>query len=542
MNIGPHYQTEEFRLNYKRNKDLADQLKTDCRKASQCGNEKHLERYLRLHKFMVNDRITHLLDIGSPFLELSQLAGLNLYAKPRAPTDVGAPNEHEECRRGGIVTGIGLVNKVLCMVIANDATVKGGSYYPITVKKHLRAQQIAIENHLPIIYLVDSAGANLLLQADIFPDDSHFGKIFYNQAKISAMKIPQMAVVLGMCTAGGAYIPCMCDETIIVKGNGTIFLGGPALVQAATGEEVDAQSLGGADVHCRESGVADYFAESELEALSLARRVAHRWKRHSEPLWCQDGHCSLPFHEPLYPPEQIYGILSETKSHGVKPFDVRGILSCLLDSGALTEFKRGYDENLVCGFGSIYGTQIGVIANNGVIFSKSAVKAAHFIQLCCSRGTPILFVQNVSGFMIGKEYEREGIAKAGAKMVHAVSTSSVPKITLIIGGSYGAGNYAMCGRAFQPRFLFSWPGSRTAVMSGKHANDVMCRVSNFDATKFAENITEKYDRESHCYYGSARLWDDGIIDPVDTREVLGLAFKICLNAPITETKHGIFRM
>ncbi|KNH06582.1 carboxyl transferase domain protein [Perkinsela sp. CCAP 1560/4] len=536
------HNSTSFHENFERSTQLVADLKKRCLHAASPPKTPAFEKYCSAGKLPVDHRISSVLDNGSAFLELSQLAGLDMYEKVSHRAEDKTVNcGYDDCRRGGIVTGIGTVMGSLCVIIANDATVKGGAYYPITVKKHLRAQRIAMDNRIPVMYLVDSAGANLLMQAEIFPDECHFGKIFHNQARMSAMKIPQLAVVLGSCTAGGAYIPCMCDETIIVRRNGTIFLGGPALVAAATGEVVDAQSLGGADVHCRVSGVADHYAEDEASALELAREIAGRWgntpRQTSPPM-------DLEEIRPRYRSDRIYGILPPLTTAIAKPFDVREILACLLDKSEFTEFKPLYDENLVCGFGALYGNPVAIIANNGVLLSESARKGAHFIQLCCARKRPILFIQNITGFMIGKKYEQEGIAKHGAMMVHAVANAAVPKITLIIGGSYGAGNYAMCGRAFHARFVFSWPGSRTAVMSGQHASDVMCRIARkqVETSSYKQEIIKKYDTESHYYYSSARLWDDGVIDPAETREILGLALAACLHAPIEDTVNGVMRM
>ena len=526
-------QSETYRQNFARNKKLVADLRETCQIASTCTSDTLLRKNHKAKKLLVDDRIAMLLDPGSPFLELSQLAGLHLYER-----EGEEGKSFEECRRGGIVTGIGIVNKMLCMVIANDPTVRGGVYFPITVKKHIRAQCIALENKLPVVHLVDSAGANLLFQEDIFPDDSHFGKIFFNQAAMSARGIPQLAVVLGMCTAGGAYIPCMSDETIMVRANSTIFLGGPALVHAATGDVVDAQNLGGADVHCAQSGVADYYAESEAVALRMARSIISRWD--TSKTMCMTRQAN---NAPLYAPEHIYGLIPDMSSGLIGNLDVRAVIACLLDRSIFLEFKKRFDENIVCGFGSIHGHEVGIIMNNGVLLSSSALKATHFIQLCCARKRPILFFQNVAGFMIGRAQEREGIAKHGAKMVHAVSTASVPKITVVIGGSYGAGNYAMCGRAFGPRFMFMWPDARIAVMSGEHAGKVMTGITKSKApSDFANKIGKMYENKSHAYYGSARLWDDGVIDPAQTRDILGMALAVCTNVPVEETKHGIFRM
>ncbi|CBK20315.2 uncharacterized protein [Blastocystis hominis] len=478
------------------------------------------------------ERIGSLLDIGSPFLELSSLAGEGLYK--------------EEVASGGIVTGIGQIHGHQCMIVANDATVKGGTYYPITVKKHLRAQEIAEQNNLPCIYMVDSGGANLPTQADVFPDRDHFGRIFYNQATMSAKKIPQISIVFGSCTAGGAYVPCMSDQTIMVRGNGTIFLGGPPLVKAATGEEISAQDLGGADVHSRLSGVTDYVADSEREACDLCREIIQ--------------HCNLkpsaafsetPAEEPLFDCAEIAGIIpKDTK----KSFDVRELIARIVDGSRFLEFKKEFGPTMVTGFASLYNMPLGIVANNGILFSESTLKAVHFIELCSQRKIPILFLQNITGFMIGSEYERQGIAKHGAKLVNAVSTTQSPKITLIVGGSYGAGNYGMAGRAFSPRFLYMYPNSRISVMGGMQAATVLSTVkrdaierrggtwSAEEEEAFKKPILEKYDRESRYLYSTARLWDDGVIPYKDTRRVLGLSLAAVHNREIADTEFGLFRM
>jgi len=478
------------------------------------------------------ERVRTLLDAGSPFLELSQLAALNMY-------DNEAP-----C--AGVITGIGRVLGQECMVVVNDATVKGGTYFPMTVKKHLRAQEIAAQNKLPCIYLVDSGGANLPTWEEVFPDREHFGRIFYNQANMSAAGIPQIAVVMGSCTAGGAYVPAMSDETIIVKGQGTIFLGGPPLVKAATGEVVTPEELGGADVHTRQSGVADHYAVNDAHALSIARSIVgnlNRVKRVSTVL--------REPREPLYPTEELRGVIpADTR----KPYDVREVIARFVDGSELDEFKQNYGTTLVTGFAHIYGYPIGIVANNGILYSESALKAAHFIELCSQRGIPLLFLQNITGFMVGKKYETSGIARDGAKMVTAVSCARVPKFTVIIGGSYGAGNYGMCGRAYSPRFLWMWPNARVSVMGGPQAASVLATVkrdgieakggswSKEEEEAFRQPILEQYDRNGHPYYASARLWDDGVIAPEDTRRVLGLALSAALNAPIEPTRFGVFRM
>jgi len=493
------------------------------------GRERHAEQ----KKMFVRDRIDALLDPGSPFLELSPLAAHGMY-------DGEAP-------AAGIVTGIGRVSGREVMVVANDATVKGGTYFPMTVKKHLRAQEIAEENRLPCVYLVDSGGAFLPLQAEVFPDREHFGRIFYNQARMSAKRIPQVAVVMGSCTAGGAYVPAMSDEAVIVKGTGTIFLGGPPLVKAATGEDVSAEDLGGADVHTRVSGVADYLAENDAQALETARAIVENF--HTSK--------SLPAdraepEEPAYDPKEIYGVVPADSR---EPYDVREVLARLTDGSRFEEFKPRYGTTLVCGFARIAGFLVGVIANNGILFSESALKATHFIQLCGQRRIPLLFLQNIAGFMVGKDYERGGIAKDGAKMVHAVANAAVPKLTVIIGGSFGAGNYGMSGRAYGPRFLFLWPNARISVMGGPQAASVLSTVkqdqlaragkppmSADEVVEFERPTREKYEREGHPFYATARLWDDGVIDPAETRTVLGLALSATYNAPIPETEFGVFRM
>jgi len=493
------------------------------------GRDRHTEQ----KKMFVRDRVDSLLDSGSPFLELSPLAAHGMYGG--------------EAPGAGIVTGIGRVSGREVMVIANDATVKGGTYYPVTVKKHLRAQEIALENRLPCVYLVDSGGAFLPLQADVFPDREHFGRIFYNQARMSAARIPQLAVVMGMCTAGGAYVPAMSDEAVIVKGTGTIFLAGPPLVRAATGEEVSAEDLGGADVHTRVSGVADYFAEDDPHALEIARTIVENF----------GGSKSLPSdriepEEPLYDPREIYGILPRDLR---KPYDVREVIARLVDGSRFQEFKARYGATLVTGLARLAGFRIGIIANNGILFSESALKATHFIQMCARRKIPLLFLQNITGFMVGREYERGGIAKDGAKMVHAVANAAVPKFTVIIGGSFGAGNYGMSGRAFGPRFLWMWPNARISVMGGPQAASVLSTVkqeqlgragkspmSDAEVSEFEQPTREKYETEGSPYYSTARLWDDGVLDPVETRTALALALSVAYNAPIPETEFGVFRM
>ncbi|KAJ1908079.1 Methylcrotonoyl-CoA carboxylase beta chain, mitochondrial [Tieghemiomyces parasiticus] len=523
----------EFKENARSMERLVDQLRDNVARIRLGGGEEARQRHLKRGKLLPRDRVDRLLDAGSPFLELSQLAGHDLYGEDPVPA-------------GGIVTGIGRVRGVECMIVANDATVKGGTYYPITVKKHLRAQEIARENRLPCIYLVDSGGANLPRQADVFPDREHFGRIFYNQANLSALGIPQIAVVMGSCTAGGAYVPAMADESIIVQNQGTIFLGGPPLVKAATGEVVTAEELGGADLHCRTSGVTDHFALNDEHALVLARRVVgnlNYTKQHKLT--------TAPVEEPLYPASDLAGIVGDNLR---KPIDIRGVIARIVDGSKFSEFKELYGTTLVTGFAHIHGYPVGIVANNGILFSESALKGAHFIQLCNQRGIPLVFLQNITGFMVGSSAEAGGIAKNGAKLVTAVSCSQVPKFTVLVGGSFGAGNYGMCGRAYGPRFLWMWPNARISVMGGEQAANVLAQVKRDGMTKkgqawteeaeetFKRPIQERYEAEGHPYFSSARLWDDGVIDPADTRRVLGLALSASLNAPIQPTKFGVFRM
>jgi 3-methylcrotonyl-CoA carboxylase beta subunit len=492
------------------------------------AREKHRER----GKLLARERVAALLDPGTPFLELSPLAAWEVYAEP-VPA-------------AGLVTGIGRLCGRECMIIANDATVKGGTYYPLTVKKHLRAQEIALENRLPCLYLVDSGGAHLPSQDEVFPDREHFGRIFYNQARLSAEGIAQIAVVLGSCTAGGAYVPAMSDEAIIVKGQGTIFLGGPPLVKAATGEETSAEELGGADVHTRVSGLADHYAEDERHALALARRaVANLGRTAGAAL---ERAAPRP---PLYDPEELYGIVPAAER---KPYDMREIIARIVDGSEFDEFKARYGATLVTGFARIEGWPVGLLANNGILFPESALKGAHFVELCCQRGIPMVFLQNITGFMVGRKYEHEGIAKHGAKMVAAVACARVPKLTVIVGASYGAGNYAMCGRAYGPRFLWTWPSARIAVMGGEQAAGVLAQVkrealaqsgrrwSREQEEAFKAPIVEQYARQSSPYYATARLWDDGILDPKDTRATLALGLAASLNAAIAPTRFGVFRM
>jgi len=496
------------------------------------GNERSRQRHVGRGKLLPRDRILQLLDPGTPFLETSPLAAKDLHGG--------------EIHGAGLITGIGRVMGIECMVVCNDATIKGGTYYPETVKKHLRAQEIALENHLPCIYLVDSGGANLPNQAEIFPDRDHFGRIFYNQANMSAAGIPQIAVVMGSCTAGGAYVPAMSDETIIVKEQGTIFLGGPPLVKAATGEVISAEDLGGADVHARQSGVVDHYANDDIHALQIARQSVATLNRKK-----QISLATKEVKEPLYDPKDMGGVIP-TDSR--TPYDVREVIARLVDGSEFDEFRQLYGTTLICGFAHIYGYPVGIVANNGILFSESAQKAAHFIELCGQRNIPLVFLQNITGFMVGGKYEAGGIAKDGAKMVTAVSTVKVPKFTVIIGGSFGAGNYGMCGRAYSPRFLFTWPNARISVMGGEQAASVLATVTrdNMEArgedlsaeaeAEFKQPIIDKYTEEGHPYYATARLWDDGIIAPADTRMVLGLSISASLNAPIEDTKFGVFRM
>lgn len=496
------------------------------------GDEKARQRHLEHGKLLPRERIRQLIDPGSPFLELSTLAGYQLY--------------EDVIPAAGLITGIAQICGQECMLIVNDATVKGGTYYPITVKKHLRAQEIALNNNLPCVYLVDSGGAFLPKQDEVFPDKEHFGRIFYNQANMSAMNIPQIAIVMGSCTAGGAYVPAMADESVMVKNQATIFLAGPPLVRAATGEIVSAEELGGADVHCRISGVADYYATSDTHALTIGRQLVANLNRTKHvPL------VTKPSQEPLYPAEELYGIVNADPR---KPYDVKEVIARIVDGSEFDEYKALFGKTLVCGFAHIYGYPVGIVANNGILFGDSALKGTNFIELCNLRKIPLLFLQNITGFMVGKKYEAEGIAKHGAKMVTAVACSKVPKITVIIGGSFGAGNYAMCGRAYEPRFLFMWPNARISVMGGEQAAQVLAQVtqekkarqnipwSDEEKETVLNTIRKQYEQQGNPYYASARLWDDGIIDPKDTRQVIGLSLSAALNAPISKTDYGIFRM
>jgi 3-methylcrotonyl-CoA carboxylase beta subunit len=523
---------EDFRANSAQMRALVSELEMRRAEAAEGGPEHARERHLERGKLLPRDRVMHLIDPGSPFLELSPLAANGMY--------------EDTIHAGGVITGIGRIEGRECVIVCNDSTIKGGTYYPMTVKKHLRAQEIARENRLPCIYLVDSGGANLPHWTEVFPDREHFGRIFYNQATLSALGLPQIAVVMGSCTAGGAYVPAMSDETIIVRKQGTIFLGGPPLVKAATGEVVSAEDLGGADVHARHSGVADHYAADDRHALAICRRIVGNFntrKRIDIPL--------ADPREPAYEPAELDGIVPVDLK---KQYDVHEVIARLVDGSEFDEFKKLYGTTLVTGFAHVHGMPVGILANQGILYSESAVKAAHFIELACQRKIPLLFLQNISGFMVGREYEAGGIAKDGAKMVTAVSCARVPKLTLIIGGSYGAGNYGMCGRAYSPRFLFTWPNARISVMGGEQAASVLAQVKQEQRERrggpmtaaeieaFKAPTLAKYEEEGNPYYSSARLWDDGIIDPADTRTVLGLGISAALNAPVPETRFGIFRM
>lgn len=527
----------EFQVNDRHHRALAAELKERLAQVRQGGGGKYRKRHEAQGKLFVRERIERLLDPGAPFLELSALAAWDLY--------------HREGPSAGIVAGIGRVSGREVLILANDATVKGGSYFPMTVKKHLRAQQIAEENHLPCLYLVDSGGAFLPLQDEVFPDVGHFGRIFYNQARMSAKKIPQIAAVMGSCTAGGAYVPAMSDEAVIVKGTGTIFLGGPPLVKAATGEDVTAEELGGADVHTRLSGVADHLAEDDDHAIEILRSIVETLPRGPRRTWLSALEATPP-EEPLYPAEELYGILPATFRES---YDVHEIIARLVDGSRFREFKARYGTTLVCGFARLWGYPVGILANNGVLFSESALKATHFIELCDQRGIPLIFLQNITGFMVGREYEAGGIARDGAKMVHAVANTRVPKLTVVIGGSFGAGNYAMAGRAYGSRFLWMWPNARISVMGGEQAASVLLTIKQDQlqregspaldeeaARAFMQPILDKYENEGNPYHSTARLWDDGVIDPVDTRQVLGLALSVVLNSPAEDHNFGVFRM
>ena len=522
----------DYRGNAAAMAELVAELSRRRAQAAQGGPAKARERHVARGKLLPRERVTNLIDPGSPFLELSPLAAGGMY--------------DDAVHGASLITGIGRIEGRECMVVCNDSTIKGGTYFPVTVKKHLRAQEIARENRLPCIYLVDSGGANLPHQTEVFPDREHFGRIFYNQATLSALRIPQIAVVMGSCTAGGAYVPAMSDETIIVKNQGTIFLGGPPLVKAATGEVVSAEDLGGAEVHARKSGVADHYAQDDHHALSIARRIVSNLNTRKTP--------DIPVVAPREPALDIAELDGIVPADLKKQYDVREVIGRLVDASEFDEFKALYGTTLVAGFARIYGMPVGILGNNGILFSESALKAAHFVELCCQRRIPLLFLQNIVGFMVGRDYEAGGIAKDGAKMVTAVACAQVPKITVILGGSYGAGNYGMCGRAYSPRFLFSWPNSRISVMGGEQAASVLATVKrdNIEADgkqwsaeeeeAFKTPLREQFETEGNPYYASARLWDDGIIAPSETRRVLALAFSAALNAPVPETKFGVFRM
>jgi len=522
----------DFAANAAAMRTVVEDLKAHLEKIAAGGGEAARAKHTARGKLLPRDRVQTLLDPGTPFLEVAPLAALNMY------------NNDAPC--AGLIAGIGRVSGVDCMIVCNDATVKGGTYYPLTVKKHLRAQEIAQQNNLPCIYLVDSGGANLPNQDEVFPDRDHFGRIFFNQANMSAQGIAQIAVVMGSCTAGGAYVPAMSDETIIVKNQGTIFLGGPPLVKAATGEVVTAEDLGGGDVHTRLSGVADHLAQNDVHALALARQCVKSLNAQKQPNIAT--HAPVP---PKYDAQELYGVIpTDTR----KPFDVREIIARIVDGSEFDEFKARFGTTLVCGFARIEGMPVGIIANNGILFSESALKGTHFIELCCQRKIPLVFLQNITGFMVGRKYENEGIARNGAKMVTAVATAAVPKFTVIIGGSFGAGNYGMCGRGFSPRFLWMWPNARISVMGGEQAASVLATVkrdgieakggqwSAEEEQAFKDPIRQQYEHQGHPYFATARLWDDGVIDPADTRRVLALGLSASLNAPIPDTKFGLFRM
>ncbi|KTD16042.1 carboxyl transferase domain-containing protein [Legionella israelensis] len=525
-------ESHEFKVNEKAMLKLVNHLQESIEKIAQGGDEKARSRHIKHGKRLPRERLQYLLDAGSPFLELSQLAAYEVYDAPLPAA--------------GIITGIGRISGTECMIVINDATVKGGTYYPLTVKKHLRAQEIAQINHLPCVYLVDSGGAFLPLQAEVFPDRDHFGRIFFNQANMSALNIPQIAVVMGSCTAGGAYVPAMADESIMVRNQATIFLGGPPLVKAATGEVISAEELGGADVHCRESGVADHYAENDEHALHLARVAVSQLNRKKTEFLNR-----IESREPAYDIDELNGIIPIDHR---KPFDMREVIARLVDGSDFDEFKALFGTTLICGFAHLYGYPVGIIANNGILFGDSALKGAQFIQLCCQRRIPLIFLQNITGFMVGSKYEASGIAKHGAKMVMAVANANVPKFTVIVGGSFGAGNYAMCGRAYSPRFLWSWPNARVSVMGGEQAANVLAQInrdkhqkqgttwSEDEETSFKDNMRNKYETEGNPYYASARLWDDGVIAPRDTRRVLGLSLSAALNSVSCPTQFGVFRM
>ncbi|MBR0780005.1 carboxyl transferase domain-containing protein [Bradyrhizobium iriomotense] len=524
--------SSDFARNSEAMRGLVADLREKLSQVAGGGGEASRNRHTARGKMLARERVDLLVDPGTSFLELSPLAAYGLYGG--------------DVHSASVVTGVGRISGRECVIVANDATIKGGTYYPMTVKKHLRAQDIARQNNLPCVYMVDSGGAFLPLQDEIFPDERHFGRIFYNQAQMSSQGIPQIAIVMGSCTAGGAYVPAMSDESIIVRNQGTIFLGGPPLVKAATGEVVSAEELGGADVHSRQSGVTDHYAQNDAHAIGIARRIVGTLKPSVRP--------NLNMHkprDPLFAAEEIYGVVPVD---GRKPFDVRDIIARVVDGSEFDEFKKLYGTTLVCGFAHIWGYPVGIIANNGILFSESSLKGAHFIELCCQRGIPLVFLQNITGFMVGKKYEAGGIARDGAKLVTAVATASVPKFTVVIGGSYGAGNYGMCGRAYSPRFLWMWPNARISVMGGEQASMVLSQVrrdnieakgdswSKEEEDKFREPIRAQYESQGHPYYATARLWDDGVIDPADTRLVLGLGLSAASNAPIEPTKFGLFRM
>lgn len=524
--------SSDFARNAEAMRGLVADLREKLSQVAGGGGEVSRNRHTARGKMLARQRVDLLVDPGTSFLELSPLAAHGLYGG--------------DVHSASVVTGVGRISGRECVIVANDATIKGGTYYPMTVKKHLRAQDIARQNNLPCVYMVDSGGAFLPLQDEIFPDERHFGRIFYNQAQMSSQGIPQIAIVMGSCTAGGAYVPAMSDESIIVRNQGTIFLGGPPLVKAATGEVVTAEELGGADVHSRQSGVTDHYAQNDAHAIGIARRIVGTLKPSARP--------NLNMHpprDPLFAAEEIYGVVPVD---GRKPFDVRDIIARVVDGSEFDEFKKLYGTTLVCGFAHIWGFPVGIIANNGILFSESSLKGAHFIELCCQRGIPLVFLQNITGFMVGKKYEAGGIARDGAKLVTAVATASVPKFTVVIGGSYGAGNYGMCGRAYSPRFLWMWPNARISVMGGEQASMVLSQVrrdnieakgdswSKDEEDKFREPIRAQYDSQGHPYYATARLWDDGVIDPADTRLVLGLGLSAASNAPIEPVKFGLFRM
>ncbi|UPJ76179.1 carboxyl transferase domain-containing protein [Bradyrhizobium sp. 187] len=524
--------SSDFARNSEAMRTLVADLREKLSQVAGGGGEVSRNRHTSRGKMLARERVDLLVDPGTAFMELSPLAAYGLYGG--------------DVHSASVVTGVGRIAGRECVIVANDATIKGGTYYPMTVKKHLRAQDVARQNNLPCVYMVDSGGAFLPLQDEIFPDERHFGRIFYNQAQMSSQGIPQIAIVMGSCTAGGAYVPAMSDESIIVRNQGTIFLGGPPLVKAATGEVVTAEELGGADVHSRQSGVTDHYAQNDAHAIGIARRIVGTLKPSVRP--------NLNMHpprDPLFAVEEIYGVVPVD---GRKPFDVRDIIARVVDGSEFDEFKKLYGTTLVCGFAHIWGFPVGIIANNGILFSESSLKGAHFIELCCQRGIPLVFLQNITGFMVGKKYEAGGIARDGAKLVTAVATASVPKFTVVIGGSYGAGNYGMCGRAYSPRFLWMWPNARISVMGGEQASMVLSQVrrdnieakgdswSKEDEDKFREPIRAQYESQGHPYYATARLWDDGVIDPADTRLVLGLGLSAASNAPIEPTKFGLFRM